>query len=159
VDRGFEAHPEAEVRTMGIDPSSTKIGIAVVEDGRVLHYETLLGVRKDTSLARSLSEVQSEVAKLCRLWKPERIAIEQVSVTFNMNSVRKIAYFEAACMMGAATRTKTDVRSMKTTSARKQGLGNGGLSKEQAVTRVREMFSDDISGDEADAIVLALAVA
>lgn len=84
----------------------------------------------------------------------KRAVVEEVSVSHNMDTVRKIAYFESVCMLSCAM-LKLPVLSVKTTSARKAVLGKGNLKKEQAHPMLEKLAGRGLMPDEADALLFA----
>jgi Holliday junction resolvasome RuvABC endonuclease subunit len=139
---------------MGIDPASGQSGIAIVDDEELLHSE----VWKKTavlSLATNLAMFAARCSILLQELDVPVIRIERVSVTMNLNTVRKIAYFEAAAMIAAAGRAK--VVQCNVGSARKAVFGHGGMKKVEAAERIRALYGDELTLDECDAIVMALA--
>lgn len=146
------------LRSGGLDPSSNVVGFAVVEDGRPIHFqqfkfrpkegydESNVGPVLTVSLARIIEAIQP--------WDLDVLAVEKVSVQQNMDTVRKIAYFEAVCMIAGAE-LDIPVHQVRTTSARKQVLGKGSLSKDEVLMLTRTVYGSSLTADEADAVVLA----
>jgi len=95
------------VRVLGIDPSSYSIGFVLLEQEELRHHEQYLtGVvdPKDADdLASALSRAAYKVISIIDDWKPDAVVIEQIGVEQNVNTVRKIAYFEgvAIAVVGA----------------------------------------------------------
>lgn len=142
---------------LGVDPSSGKSGLAIW-DGQKVIYRSVWIASKTRSLPGNLAAFALEVEKLCGKHKVEKVMIEKVSVSWNVNTIRKIAYFEAAAMLAAKMNGVDKIEQINVTSARKKVLGNGGLSKIESNELIRKKVNDQLMGpDEADAVLLAMA--
>lgn len=126
----------------------------------------------DRSQALSTNLLEFSV-KLDTLWQQfggiDLVCIEQVSVSFNVNTIRKISYFEAVAMIVAASHG-TEVIQIKPSQARKIALGKGSLSKDECYDLIlahvgasnwfwTAPVNAKLKGgsDETDALVCALA--
>ncbi len=142
------------MKVLGADPASWQTGLAILEKKKLLHHE-IWQADKEYDLAQNLCDLCDHVYWLCNDKSVGLVVIEKVSVTMNMDTVRKIAYSEAAVMIGAM-RLGCPVKQINVTSARKTALGKS-IPKLDAAERVREMYADkDLSLHETDAIILAL---
>jgi Holliday junction resolvasome RuvABC endonuclease subunit len=86
------------------------------------------------------------------------VGIERVHVSWNVNTIRLLAYFEAIAMY-AAEQMQCRVEQLAVTSARKRVLGSGKLSKAETAEKIKAMYTGlSLTDDECDAILIALAV-
>ena len=146
------------MRTAGLDASSDRFGFAVV-DGDELVESRLCRFRpkegwNSTNVAGGLLRAYHELGALLRLYEPCALAVELVSVTTNMDTVRKIAYFEAAGLLAGSSQGLF-VEQVRATTVRKGVLGKGNLKKKQVHEMIQDRYGA-MSEDEADATVLAL---
>ena len=150
------------MKIMGIDPSSTICGVALVEDERLLATWTW---KKDKTRSGvwNLADYFKWIDRLISTQGPHMVCVEFLSVERNAQTTRKVSHFQAASALAAKLRGKMTIEG-RVSSARKEALGDGSMSKDAAWVAVRERFPDhdfqraDLGGyDEADATVLALA--
>lgn len=158
------------MRYVGLDPSSNRIGMSLVDSSRKLLARDTFSFKPkkgwdDKNMGEGLLWAVGFLASKLGEWRDraiadedpiELVAVELVAVTRNMDTVRKVAYFEAACMLAAAW-AGLRVQQVRVTTARKSafGKGLGGLSKEQAYERLVPLYGE-MGLDEADATVLGL---
>lgn len=146
---------------LGLDPSSSKVGMCVTLKGGSILTSGSWDVRGHKGkwlpgeIPGKLSDFEDRLAGFIASHPITDAAVEQLSVAHNMDTVRKIAYFEAACLM-VCWRGIGNVHSVKTTTARKLVLGHGGLSKEKAHPLLESLAGRKLDPDEADAYLFAL---
>lgn len=140
----------------GIDPSSGTTGIAIVQDGRTLLTHTTFTADKAHTLSHNMWEFHKQLHKLAMLYKPRRFVVERVSVSWNVNTIRRIAYYEAMAMI-VAERRRAEVVQMNVSQARKRVLGAGNATKADVTREMSLRWSVNLTPDEADAALLALA--
>lgn len=162
------------MRTLGLDTSSTSTGAALLDDGELVWgalwkrprgasaLDALGGFQAWLARHISYGDMADKVsgARLASLQRPDRALIEFDMVVRGVKTVRALARYEG---VAACTCQQMDIplKEITPSSARKRGLGNGGLSKEAAAERVHEMFpwfdwSEDKGHDISDAVVLGL---
>ena len=143
---------------LGVDPASTKTGLAVVDRGKadqLLYTEQFVLDRKAT-IDHNLSRFFKEVDRVICTVNVGHVVIERVHVSWNVNTIRKLAYFEAVAML-AAFDAGCVVEQLGVTTVRKKVFGSGKLKKEEAAELVRQRYHSTLTDDETDAIALALA--
>lgn len=153
------------MRVLGIDPSSTLCGIALVNDDQLI--KTWIWEKTGSkSAAWNLADYYDFLLDISRnKFGPvaPMACVEFLRVDRNVQAVRKISHFQAvsvlACKHAGLMVVEAHVR-----TARKHALGRGDYAKDEAFKRVKKLFPDhdfrraDKGGlDESDAIVLALA--
>lgn len=143
------------MRRMGVDPASGKSGIAVVdvERRKLVHSEQWTTTRA-LGLATNLAMFAAKVSILLQELEVEEVHVERVSSSMNLDTVRKIAYYEAAAMIACAGRAK--VVQMNISSARKAYFGKGNIDKHLAIDHIRAEFGQHLTPDECEAIMYAL---
>ena len=146
---------------IGIDPGSYSAGIAAVEeDGELRFSRTVKSLQNpnwsDLDLAEYMCSFMLDIDEVIEEYAPYLIVVELTSVPTNMHTNKLLAYFEAAALISAGM-YKVNVKRMRTSEARKLGLGNGKLKKHEAIMKIRKRYGMNIPEDEAEAIVFALA--
>lgn len=155
------------LRALGVDPSSGVSGLAVAEtDSGHIEWFSAFHTHPDKPLWENMMEFSNEVKRVLSAYAPiEVVVIEKVSVSWNVNTIRKIAYYEACAMLEAHDNPYVEeIFQPQATKARRMVLGKGNLSKEKCFELVKARFSDvefdlakDGGMDQADAVILALA--
>lgn len=149
------------LRIVGVDPSSSVCGVALVEDGRLLRTDAWKRPKRGSAPERLLDCYLWMVAWIL-VYRPDMAVIEFLSVERNAKTTRVVSHYQAACTL-ACKATGLIVIEARVSSARAAALGNGSLSKEDAFKLIREMFPDhdfgrdDARFDRADATVLGVA--
>lgn len=153
------------MRYAGIDPSSSKCGIAVIElsgdavdivDLQTWDVRGHKGKWRQDEIPEKLKAFTKNLAVYLMAQRVGNAAVELLSVQHNMDTVRKIAYFEGAALL-ACSEAGIPVESMRTTQARKRVFGKGNAKKEEVRALLEKRFSRHLSPDEADALTLAIA--
>jgi Holliday junction resolvasome RuvABC endonuclease subunit len=159
---------------LGIDPSSTKSGAALVETDTAQIVGTWVWF-KDTRKGptQNLYDYFRWLTALISSGNPEqrmlggRIApmasIEYLSVERNAQTTRLVSHFQAVSAL-ACKQAGMMVIEGRVRTARKIVLGDGSLSKDEAWEAIRQMYPEHSfrrkpqgGDDEADAVVMALA--
>lgn len=143
---------------LGLDTSSSKAGIALIDGKNKLIELDLWKKDKKKNHYENLLDFHTYVGKLLPV---DLVVIEKVSKSRNLNTVRLLAYFEAACLL-AAQKHGTEILHISPVTARKKGFGNGKLSKEAIYTMANKKYGplleyDKGGNDQSDAITLARA--
>jgi Holliday junction resolvasome RuvABC endonuclease subunit len=135
--------------SMGIDPSSSHCGVAVLDVDSDGTFHSALYVGGFTPLTIEKADERGLVLNMLAYikylteleYQPEVITIEKLQVAQNLNSVRKLLYYEAASLIAAAS-FDCPINHVAATSARRAGLGKGNTSKEAAMDLVLERYAD-----------------
>lgn len=144
---------------IGIDPGSHTAGIAVVKGEElksVRHVNFLDGKEyDDDDLAAHMVSFMLEIQDDIEKYDPVLLACEHTSVARNMHINKLLSYFEASALIAASMNNILVVR-LRTTHARKIALGKN-CKKDAAVLAIREKYGSELTNDEAEAIIFALA--
>ena len=149
------------MRIIGLDPSSSYCGAALVVAGQLIeanHWEK----NKKLSAIGNLHDAYAWTRQACLDFNADMAVVEYLSMTRNAKTTRVVSHFQAAQAL-AAKHEGLVVIEARVSSARSVVLGNGGLSKDDAWDIMRKrypnMFARKTTGglDEMDASVLALA--
>jgi crossover junction endodeoxyribonuclease RuvC len=143
---------------LGVDPSSTRSGLAAIlrrgDENEIVHIETFAR-SKDEEIQHAMARFKGMMEHIVTQHGVEKIVVELVAVQHNLNTVRKIAYFEAMAML-VASQMGLDVEQIRTTSALKRVTGTGRMDKPDRQKWVLDHTGRHVSEDEADAVIFAL---
>lgn len=148
---------------VGIDPSSTATGLVVVGPRGGIRYTSSWLRPKKGEVLDWMGEYYKWLTVELRSIRANAItaAVEQLSVSQNMDTVRKIAYFESLALL-CCIQNGLDTHQVKATSVRKLVYGAGNLSKKQVFEKNckqhgNKLFKDHGGAalDVSDALALA----
>lgn len=144
-------------RVLGVDPASKNVGIAVVEGTELIFSEQLEIIKGDTTeaLALALSDFTQEIGRWLRVYQPSLLVLENTSVQRNVNTIKMLAFFEAAIMIAGAD-YKCLIERVRTTQARLEVFGRGDINKAQILSNLNTRYNKKFGMDEAEAVVFAL---
>lgn len=151
------------MRVLGLDPSSSKSGFAIVEDG----YPVAIGLWKPTSREKSLSEKLiswGNFAKALILFSDiDMVAIEECGPQRNPVVFRALVRFEAVATYETARAGKI-LLLHKVSEARKIAVGKGNAPKADVFYEMKRRYPqfdwphiDKGGDDQSDALAMALA--
>jgi Holliday junction resolvasome RuvABC endonuclease subunit len=150
------------MRVLGVDPSSSICGVALVEDGILLEIDAWHRPKNGSAPERLLA-YQEWFTAWTMVRHPHIACIEFLSVERNAQTTRVISHYQAVSAVVCKKQGMLIVEA-RVTSARKAALGDGSLSKEKAFALIKQRFPeydfgriDKGGGDKSDAVVLALA--
>lgn len=125
-------------RVLGIDASSSSAGAAIIEDGIPVQVDVHISNKK-----LDLGERLINWGRFLNVFRAKRklhlVSVERVGKQRNLNTVRMLAYFEAAAMMKAGE-WGVPVLQLSVPTIRKQAMGDGKATKAQ----VYQYFSNVI---------------
>ncbi|MBD3675879.1 MAG: crossover junction endodeoxyribonuclease RuvC [Planctomycetaceae bacterium] len=157
-------NPNSELpeRILGIDPSLTCTGYAVIERtsrGPVLKEGGVVRSDADKTLAQRICEIAVGLREVIEQYQPKAVAIEQVyAMPDNPQTTIKMAHVRGAILMQAAER-EIPVLDYSPREIKKLLTGSGRAGKEQvqfAVQRELGLKSILEPNDVADATAVAL---
>ncbi len=141
---------------LGIDPASTTAGIALLS-GKKFALIEIWQRDKSKSLSQNLFNFYVSLGKY---FPVDLVVVERLHAKLNMDTTRKIAYFEGAAIMKAAEH-ETPFLPLGVGSARKLAHGKGNLTKQEVYdinSKKRKLLPFKKGGsDQSDAMTLALA--
>lgn len=150
------------MRALGVDPSSSCVGLSLVVDGDLVWTRIWKPSKPKDTHANKLKEYEGWLKFQVRLANPDIAAVEKLRHTRNANAARVISYYEGVSLLVCAKRVVI-VKSIQVTQARSHSLGRGNLSKEDSFKAVKRLFPshkfrhfDQGGGDESDATILAI---
>lgn len=138
---------------LGIDPSSTSIGIAKYEKSKISYFD-IWTRKKEKSLSENLVDYYNFLESL---FPVNSVVIEDLSVPLNLDTVKKISYYQGLSIF-VAQKWNCEIILMRPTTARKLAYGKGNLNKQQVYDLVSKNYKlrDFKKGgaDQSDAITL-----
>jgi Holliday junction resolvasome RuvABC endonuclease subunit len=154
------------LRILGIDPSSTICGIAVIDTPdkivKVAHWAR----DKNKSHPQGMADYHDWLTRHIIFSKSHMAVIEMSAYSpggkGNFQAVQAVSFYQAVSVLCCKLNGLVVIET-RATSARKAALGNGGLSKDDTWGIMRERYPNLFSAknggglDEMDALVLALA--
>lgn len=146
-------------RALGVDCASRKSGFAVLEGVKLIYHEPYESMLRqgygDRELAYELNIFRRKISSLVNTYKVDITVVELTAGFRNHQTSRMLAYFEAAAIMGASSKSK--ILRARTVKARKDAFGIGYTDKQKVIAKTRSVYGKDLTEDEAEAIVFALA--
>lgn len=148
-------------RVLGIDPSLTATGFAILEwHGSTCRALTHGAVRTKpgTPRASRLLTIHDEILTLIRTWEPAAVAVEAPFVAENVRSAMAIGEVRAVVLLAGAV-LNLDVFEYSPTEIKQAVAGYGRSGKDQVmemVLRQVEVAEPFKSSDAADAAAVAL---
>ncbi|MPZ23638.1 MAG: crossover junction endodeoxyribonuclease RuvC [Dehalococcoidia bacterium] len=148
-------------RVLGIDPSLSATGYAVLEEaGGGLHALVHGAVRTTTATPRAsrLLAIHDELLNLVRTWNPTAIAVESPFVAENVRSAMVIGEVRAVVLITAAS-ANIEPCEYSPAEIKQVVTGYGRSDKQQVQDMVRRQVtldSEPTSFDAVDAIAVAI---
>jgi crossover junction endodeoxyribonuclease RuvC len=148
------------LRTMGIDPGLTRMGVGVVEQ----EGQRLTAVACDTIVTspadlvpRRLDAVFEALSALIERWRPDAVAVERIFYKMNARTLVPVAQASGVALLVAA-RAGAEVYEYAPLEVKLAVVGTGSASKDQMRFMVGRLLSGSFRTDTPDAAD-ALAVA
>src|SRR3981081_1538673 len=125
--------PLMALRTMGIDPGLTRMGVGVVEqEGHRLTAvacETIVTSPADP-VPRRLDAVFEALSALIEQWRPDAVAVERIFYKMNARTLVPVAQASGVALLVAA-RAGTEVYEYAPLEVKLAVVGTGSASKDQ----------------------------
>lgn len=149
--------------TLSIDASTKSTGIAVFQQGKLIHYECINSNNTDTY--KRIEKMTIRIQQLCNEYKPTDIIMEDVlpeDVKHNQNVYKALIYLQAAIVLkmneyhqNVELVTASHWRSMCKIKTGK-GIKRQQLKKESKEL-IKNIFNIQVNDDISDAICLGMA--
>lgn len=148
------------LRTMGIDPGLTRMGVGVIEQEgsrlNALACDTIV-TSPDEPVARRLARIYEALSAAVGEWRPDAVAVERIFYKMNARTLIPVAQASGVALLVAA-RAGCDVHEYAPLEVKLAVVGTGSATKEQMRLMVARLLSGSFRTDTADAAD-ALAVA
>lgn len=126
-------------RVMGIDPGTREMGIAVLEDGKLIHH-AVESFSSNRSPHNRLQECRRRIIRLLNDFKPNVIVIERTFFANNRNAALLNVLFDE--IRAIARRKKIKLISVAPSTMKKAMCGDGHASKNEIARAVATRFSE-----------------
>jgi crossover junction endodeoxyribonuclease RuvC len=123
---------------LGVDPSTTEAGLALVEGDSIIFAESL---KLEGSLIERYFALAQHVEELCQKWQPAAVAIENAYVGPNPQSALKLSVAIGAALYAASQHVGIDDVHLLTPAEIKQEITGNGRADKEAVRRMVEFIS------------------
>lgn len=150
------------MRVLGLDPSSSKSGIALVVDGVPELLDVWKGKTNDSQMTK-LIQWADQVRAVLTFARPDLVVIEECGPHRNPQTFRALVRFEAVASY-EVKRAGMILILHKVSEARKIVMGKGNAPKEEVFREMKRRYPDfewrhvDKGGDDqSDALAMALA--
>ena len=152
------------MKIIGIDPGYDRVGIAVIEDNKLLYSACLETNSKDSFHVR-LKEVGKGIEKVLTTYSPDAMAIESLFITKNQKTAMKVAEARGVISYLAAVKD-IPIYEYSPPQIKVAVTGHGGSDKTQIMKMIpllikipSKKLADNTLDDEYDAIAVALTCA
>jgi len=146
------------IRTLGIDPGYDRVGIAIVENGKLLHSECFITSRDDSHYNRVVS-IGKKITEIIATYGPELLSIETLFFTNNQKTVMKVAEARGVVVY-EARKNGLFIHELSPLQVKVAVTGYGKSDKKQVTSMVRKILKitkENMKDDEYDAIAIAVA--
>ncbi|OGL66847.1 crossover junction endodeoxyribonuclease RuvC [Candidatus Uhrbacteria bacterium RIFCSPHIGHO2_12_FULL_47_11] len=147
---------------LGIDPGIARMGFGVVEETKQKPRALAYGcfeTSKDLAQAERLAKVHQELARLIKLHKPERVAVEKLFFSKNVKTALQVGEARGVILMTCAE-LKVPVFEISPKEVKQALTGYGSADKQQMqkmVQLILKLKAIPKPDDAADALAIALA--
>ncbi|GAC1369799.1 MAG: crossover junction endodeoxyribonuclease RuvC [Actinomycetota bacterium] len=149
------------MRTLGIDPGLTRMGIGVVEEEgcrlTALLCDTIVTSPADP-VAHRLDVIASGVQAAIDAWQPDAVAVERIFFKLNAKTLIPVAQASGVALLAAA-RGGLEVFEYAPLEVKLAVVGNGAATKEQVQFMVSRLLKGTFrteTPDAADALAVAI---
>ncbi|MEK7213542.1 MAG: crossover junction endodeoxyribonuclease RuvC [Patescibacteria group bacterium] len=145
------------MKILGIDPGYDRVGIAIIEDGVLIHSECFSTSSKDIFHIR-LKEIGQRINNIMKKFSPNIVAIESLFITRNQKTAMKVA--EARGVISYEVSLKEiPIHEYSPPQIKVAITGHGGSDKAQIIKMIPLLLKIKVKkalDDEYDAIAVAL---
>lgn len=146
------------MKTLGIDPGYDRLGIAIVEQGKLVYSECFITSREDSHMER-IGSIGNRIAEIISEFKPGCLSIETLFFTNNQKTAMKVAEARGIVLY-EAYRGGLDIYELSPLQVKVAVTGYGKSDKNQVTDMVKKLVKinkKDVKDDEYDAIAIAIA--
>lgn len=83
------------MKTLAIDASTKSSGIAIFQQGKLIHYECL--IQNDRNVYKRIENMSNKIVEICKKYKPTNIVMEEVlpqDVRQNQSVYKSLIYLQ-----------------------------------------------------------------
>jgi crossover junction endodeoxyribonuclease RuvC len=129
------------MRILGIDPGTANTGYGLIESKTKIKYldHGIIQTTPDDCPGERLRQINNNLARVIRKYKPDFIAIEKVYFFVNKKSVIKVSQAKGSLLLTAAKK-KIPVKEYSPITIKSVITGNGRAKKEEVGEFVRKIL-------------------
>jgi crossover junction endodeoxyribonuclease RuvC len=145
------------MKILGIDPGYDRVGIAIIEDGVLIHSECFSTSSKD-SFHKRLCEIGIKIGKIIKEFSPNIMAIESLFITKNQKTAMRVAEARGVISYEAGLKD-IEIFEYSPPEIKVAVTGHGGSDKAQIIKMIPLLLkikAKKALDDEYDAIAVAL---
>ncbi len=145
------------MKILGIDPGYDRLGIAIIENGILIHSECFSTSPKDTFYTR-LKEIGQRINAIISEFSPDVMAIESLFITKNQKTAMKVAEARGVISYEASLKGIL-IHEYSPPQIKVAITGHGGSDKTQIIKMIPLLLkikAKKALDDEYDAIAVAL---
>jgi crossover junction endodeoxyribonuclease RuvC len=150
---------EVDVRVLGIDPGTRRLGWGLVErhGTRLVHVASGVIVTKSKVLADRLVQIDRELAEVIVEHEPDESAVEAIFFAKNAQSASKLGHARGVVLL-ALRRASLTIGEYPPATVKRAVVGSGRADKNQVGQIVTRLLSLARAPDEDAADALAVAI-
>ncbi len=145
------------MKILGIDPGYDRVGIAIIENGVLIHSECFSTSSKD-EFHKRLKEVGQKINNIIREFSPNIMAIESLFITKNQKTAMKVSEARGVISYEASLKN-IPIYEYSPPQIKVAVTGHGGSDKSQIIKMIPLLLkikAKKALDDEYDAIAVAL---
>ena len=145
------------MKILGIDPGYDRVGIAIIENGILIHSECFSTSSKDTFHIR-LKQIGQKINKIIKEYSPDTLALESLFITKNQKTAMKVSEARGVISYEACL-LDIPIHEYSPPQIKVAVTGHGGSDKSQIIKMIPLLLkikAKKALDDEYDAIAVAL---
>ncbi len=145
------------MKILGIDPGYDRVGIAIIENGILIHSECFSTCPKDTFHKR-LKEIGQRINDVIKTFSPDVMALESLFITKNQKTAMRVAEARGVISYEACLKN-IEIYEYSPPQIKVAVTGHGGSDKSQIIKMIPLLLkikAKKALDDEYDAIAVAL---
>lgn len=145
------------MKILGIDPGYDRVGIAIIDDGVLIHSECFSTSSKD-NFHKRLKEVGQKINKIIEKFSPDVVALESLFITKNQKTAMHVAEARGVISYEACLKD-IEIYEYSPPQIKVAITGHGGSDKAQIIKMIPLLLkikAKKALDDEYDAIAVAL---
>ncbi len=146
------------MRTLGIDPGYDRVGIAIVENSKLIYSECFETSRADDANIR-IHSIGNKISDIIQSYKPQLLSIETLFFTNNQKTAMRVSEARGVIIYEAC-KNNVSVFELSPLQVKVAVTGYGKSDKQQVTDMVKRLVKinkEKVKDDEYDAIAIALA--
>lgn len=145
-------------RILGIDPGFGRMGVAIIENERILHSECF-ETSKNLPHPKRLKLISEKIEELLKKWEPHILSLETLLFSKNVKTAMQVAEARGVILVEAA-KAKVKVLELNPNEVKLAVTGYGKSDKKQIIKMIEMIYKIKTKikfDDEYDAIAVATA--